>query len=101
MVARPSKLKLDTLKEAQMKDPAISQVVKLMKKEISKDEVKDFHKEAKLLMRELKRLHIDDKGLLRRHAGTIKQIVLPETFRYIVYEKLHRDMGHIGVESTH
>ena len=101
LVARPSKLKLDTLKEAQMKDPAISQVVKLMKKEISKDEVKDFHKEAKLLMRELKRLHIDDKGLLRRHAGTIKQIVLPETLRYIVYEKLHRDMGHIGVERTH
>ena len=32
MVALPSKLKLDTLKEAQMKDSAISQVVKLIRK---------------------------------------------------------------------
>ena len=65
LVARPSKLKLDTLKEAQKKDPAISQVVELIKKEISKDEVKNFHNETKLLMRELERLHIDDKSLLR------------------------------------
>ena len=36
-------------------------------------------------MRELKRLHIEEKGLLRRHAGTIKQIVLPGTLRSLVY----------------
>ena len=97
-MGRQNKLKLSILKEAQMTDPTISKVISFIKKEIPKSDRADFSKEAQLLMRELKRLNIDDKGILRRHVGQIKQLVLPETLRSMVYEKLHRDMGHLGVE---
>ena len=51
------------------------------------------------MMHELNKLHLEKDGLLYRHNGTYKQLVLPVKFRKLVYHQLHEEMGHS--ESEH
>ena len=54
--------------------------------------------EAKLLWREAKRLFVDKNGILCRRTGHLKQIILPQCFKKLIYQHLHQQMGHLGAE---
>ena len=44
-----------------------------------------------------KKLEIN-KGILLRKTGTRSQIVLPGKYCPVVYQELHRKLGHVGAE---
>ncbi len=52
---------------------------------------------VKKLMHEWSRLHLEG-GLLYRRTEQRHQFVLPAQYKQIVFQHLHDDMGHVGVE---
>ena len=57
--------------------------------------------DVKLMLRERKRLYLDDKGILRRRSDSHAQIVLPKSMRHLIYQQLHVEFGHLGVERVY
>ena len=51
-------------------------------------------RETKILHRQIQKLYLED-GVLKRRTAKYVQIVLPETFRKLVYEELHVKLGHL------
>ncbi|KAL9967048.1 hypothetical protein ACROYT_G025206 [Oculina patagonica] len=50
------------------------------------------------LMREWKKLEVDEHGILRRRTSSKIQVVLPHIFIPVVLKELHTEMEHLGVE---
>ncbi|KAI2643775.1 Retrovirus-related Pol polyprotein from transposon 17.6 [Labeo rohita] len=88
-----------TLRKAQRLDPAIGEIIRM--KESNASITNDMRHRAsgpvKKLMHEWSRLHLDD-GLLYRRTEQRRQFVLPAQYKQIVFQHLHNDMGHVGVE---
>ena len=59
-----------------------------------------LNKEAKVLLKQLKKLSIDSNGVLMRETKTYCQIVLPHKFHHVVYSELHAKLGHVGSEKV-
>ena len=85
------------LKDGQLEDKVIREVYRLVEKKqnVSPDQAKKMGKETKILLRQMKKLYIED-GVLKRKTANFVQIVLPEKFRKLVYEELHQQLGHLG-----
>lgn len=89
----------EELRKAQNFDSTIGPVLKLVQQEKLHDADKNaFSRKSQILMREKKRLFLDDDGLLRRQSKEISQLVLPKKYHRRVYFELHEEMGHLGVE---
>ena len=87
---------------AQAEDPAISVVLRLYKKGVilkGKDR-ENLPRRAVQILREWKKLEVDDKGILRRKTSTQYQLVLPAKYQPMVYKELHENMGHLGSEKV-
>ncbi|KAI3353882.1 hypothetical protein L3Q82_005090 [Scortum barcoo] len=56
--------------------------------------------EVRILLRQWRRLYVDDDGVLYRRANGRDQLLLPEEHRETVFRELHEEMGHMGVERT-
>ncbi|KAL0163756.1 hypothetical protein M9458_039509, partial [Cirrhinus mrigala] len=93
------KLSHDELRKAQRLDPAIGEIIRM--KESNASITNDMRHRAsgpvKKLMHEWSRLHLDD-GLLYRRTEQRRQFVLPAQYKQLVFQHLHDDMGHVGVE---
>ena len=51
------------------------------------------------LLRERKKLRLNEEGVLvREAAGGVRQLVIPEGLKKTVYTELHNNMGHLGPE---
>lgn len=87
------------LLQGQLQDPTISHVLQLKKSGGKPDSrVRNMGVNIKQLLREWKRLHVSQEGLLKRKTCT--QIVLPNKYKELVYKYLHCEMGHMGVEQV-
>ena len=78
-------------------DADIMPVIEALKsgKEVDKEKIS---KKTKVLWKDRRKLSIDSKGLLRRQSGELSQIVLPKQLKSLVYQHLHANMGHLGVD---
>ena len=86
------------MKIAQEQDPDIAPIIKIMKGEkLSKSTLSD---NAKLLLRERKKLQLDGNQILKRKCGTSSQMVLPTQYKEMIFKNLHDDMGHIGADKV-
>ena len=91
------------LLRAQMKDPTTRRMIELKHKNV--DQLTDEEKrkesiEVKALLRHWEKLDVDKDGMLCRVAAdrNQKQVVIPPSFRPLVYSELHVDMGYLGAE---
>ncbi|XP_073805423.1 uncharacterized protein [Danio rerio] len=93
------KLSYNELRKAQRLDSAIGEIIRM--KESNASLTNDMRQRAsgpvKKLMHEWSRLHLDD-GLLYRRTEQRRQFVLPAQYKQLVFQHLHNDMGHVGVE---
>ena len=86
------------MKENQEEDTDISAIINLLKiGEVKKDQLTES---GKLLLKEKKKLYLDEDQILRRRSGNHSQIVLPTKLKEMIYKSLHDDMGHIGAEKV-
>ena len=95
------KIKIEDLIDKQMNDPVIGPVYTVVKsgeRVVSRD-LKHWEKGSKLLFRQRKKLKIEN-GILYRNTSFVKQIVLPEEYRPLVYRELHEKLGHLGCEKV-
>ena len=60
-------------------------------------EKKCMNKESVILMKQTKKLSIEE-GVLVRKTAKFKQIVLPQKFHYLVYSELHEKLADLGSE---
>ena len=90
----------DELRSSQQVDSSISPVLKLIQQGMKprKETLNYFSRKSKILLRDRKKLFLDDDGLLRRQYGENSQLVLPQKYHRRVYFELHEQMGHLGVE---
>ena len=92
----------EEIHQAQREDPAISVVLQQFKKGLVPKgrERENLPRRAVQILREWKKLEIDDNGILRRKTSTQYQLVLPEKYQQMVYKELHQNMGHLGLEKV-
>ena len=60
-------------------------------------ELKGTKKDVKILMKQWKKLVIEN-GVLTRKTTSFNQIVLPEKFHSMVYSELHEKLAHLGAD---
>ena len=89
------------LRTAQKEDLVISPIFEMIEKieTLGKAEVKNLNKESKFLLRQSKKLYIED-GILMRKTKIFNQIVLPKTLHNVVYSELHEKLCHLGSEKV-
>lgn len=89
---------------AQDMDPTIGPVKKAMEKNKGLTRSKNDSPETVLLLRESRKLELNDGLLYRVKEKTcgkqIKQLVLPARYRPMVLRSLHDECGHMGMERT-
>ncbi len=56
--------------------------------------------DVRVLLRQWRKLYINDDGILFRKAGDKCQLVIPKEHQQTVFQELHKEMGHLGVERT-
>ncbi len=92
------------LKKLQREDPIISQVIELLESEERlHTSLKGNRPDLQLMLQEWDRFRLKNELLYRTRMSdglTIFQLVLPEVVRPLVLQKLHDDMGHLGIERT-
>ncbi len=93
----------DDVRISQQDDDSIKEVIKLKE---SNWTPKNTNKEKKVMTRGTRRLVqewnklIVEEGILYRHSGNRKQLVLPEKLKPLVLQNLHDNMGHIGADKV-
>lgn len=92
------------LRKLQREDPIISQVIELLEsKERTSTSLKGNNPDLQLMLREWDHFRLRNDLLFRTRMSdgqTVFQLVLPEVVRPLVLQKLHDDMGHLGIERT-
>ncbi|KAI2652210.1 Retrovirus-related Pol polyprotein [Labeo rohita] len=88
--------------ESQKNDPVISRVLqyKVTNQRPTRQRLKTEPTDVKMLLRQWSKLYINDHGILYRKAGRRDQLVLPKEYHQTVFNELHKEMGHLGVERT-
>ena len=84
------------LKEDQAEDEYIKPIIEIMNG--GSKQFLSMPSLSKRLLREKRKLYLDDKGILRRKTKEFDQIVLPLKHRQMIFQTLHTDMGHLGSE---
>lgn len=99
-----SSISEEDMKQKQRADPAINEVIcQLETGETSPPAVRRELPELPILLREIKKLELQNEILYRkRQVGEEPhyQLVLPEELRDMVMQSLHDDMGHLGIDRT-
>ena len=58
-----------------------------------------MNSESRVLMRSFGKLKMSS-GVLFRETAKFRQIVLPSCYHELVYDELHKKMGHVGAEKV-
>ena len=91
------------LVEEQNKDPNISRILQFKNCGI-RPSSKQRRREGPImrqLLYEFDRLFVRDDEILCRKIGDHIQIVLPASLRWLLYQELHENMGHLGHERVY
>jgi hypothetical protein len=88
------------IKTAQKEDEIIRRILDFMSRgKVPNSEERKGEKPRTLtLLRQWGKLRVDQDGILRRKNSSYDQLVLPEKYRHIVYDELHKKMGHLGAD---
>lgn len=91
----------ESVRAAQKEDAPICEVINLKKRGWNPNDKdkRQMGRETRRLIHEWNRL-ILDKGILYRHTGQRKQLVLPSKLKSTVLKHLHDDMGHVGADKV-
>ncbi|KAL9956082.1 hypothetical protein ACROYT_G037505 [Oculina patagonica] len=89
------------LKEAQHSDSAIRRLLFYKTHGIKPGggQLKNEPHGVDKLIREWKKLEVDEHGILRRRTSSKIQLVLPHIFIPVVLKELHTEMGHLGTKA--
>ena len=100
---KPSSLKVIDLTKAQIEDRNISKIIQLKQADSkpSPKQHKVTHPELRQYMYEFDNLFLSKDGLLCRRIGNHEQVVLPQSLCRLVYEELHENMGHLGLDRVY
>lgn len=52
------------------------------------------------MLKQWLKINLDEDGVLRRRTFRREQLVVPESYQPLIFEEMHQDMGHLGVERT-
>ena len=87
--------------EKQQADDAIRMVVDVIRgvKKPNDQQLKG-NTTANLLVQQRRRLELDEDGILWRRSGNLVQLVLPESQKPLIYDHLHKQLGHLGVDKA-
>ena len=89
----------ENIKDSQQKDLDISRVIYFLK---SNEKVtKSESRLTRSLLRDKKKLFIDENGILKRKSNGIEQVVWPQALRHIIYDHLHVNMGHLMTDRVY
>ena len=91
------------LVEEQNKDPNISRILHFKNCGI-RPSSKQQRRECPIMCQslyEFDRLFVRDDGILCRKIGGHSQILLPASLRWLLYQDLHANMGHLGQERVY
>jgi len=91
---------LQEIKEAELKDPTISQVMHYKSHGDRPHEAQLKHEshDVNILVGEWNKQKIDEHGILRQRTSSNLQVVLPKQFIPLVLKELHVEVGHLGME---
>ena len=91
----------DDLRKAQKDDVVISPIFEMVERmeKLSKAELRMLGKESKVLMKERKKLYVEE-GVLMRKTKLFNQIELPKIYHNLVYSELHEKLCHLGSEKV-
>ena len=100
---KPSSLKVIDLKKVQRQDRNISKIIQLKQanSKPSPKQHKDTHPELRQYMYEFHNLFLSKYGLLCRRIRNHEQVVLPESLHQLVYQELHENMSHHGLDRVY
>lgn len=73
---------------------------KMRNRRPSAQELKNESPEFKALVREWGRLEIRADRTMHRKTQTNTQLVLPDVYRPLILNELHKEIGHLGTERT-
>lgn len=89
------------IQRAQREDPNIKEII--TRKETdwvpNEKDKRTMSRETRRLVHEWNKLELEE-GVLYRHSGTRRQLVLPQKLKPLVLKNLHNDMGHVGSEKV-
>ena len=89
------------LRRAQEEDPVLGKVREfIITKRWPRTKSRDRRDDFTVLLKERKRLYVDNSGVMHRKTATGAQLLLPKKFQTLVFKELHEEMGHLGVERT-
>lgn len=91
----------EDIRASQQDDISIKEVIKLKESSwIPNSKEKNvMTKGTRRLVQEWNKLVVEE-GILYRHSGNRKQLVLPEKLKPLVLKNLHDNMGHIGADKV-
>ena len=100
MLQSVGKIDVSKIKRAQEEDSVISVVLPWVKSGTvpSRTERKKLGVVERALVNQLKRLEVNQKGVLVRRSKDGVQVVVPEEYKKLVYAELHEKMGHLGAK---
>ena len=80
-------------------DPTISAILNFVKTENKPtfEQKRKLGRKSRILLNYWKNLKINEKGLLVKDTNNVEQIVLPKSFKKLVFEELHNKMGHFRI----
>ena len=96
----PVKVEQIDLLDAQLEDRDIEPIISYMRISVkpATEDLSHTSSATKLLSYVWNKLFLEKDGMLRRRSGPHTQILLPKSLRPLVYNELHGDMGHLGVD---
>ena len=100
--SNPCFVSIRDIAREQQKEYWIRRVVDIKKSNLPPEEHTKMKepREVRSALRDIENFEVDTTGILYRHSGSIRQLVLPQKLKPLVYSELHVKMGHLGVERT-
>ena len=93
-------LKTVNIKESQEKDPCLKQVEEVIENNIllyHPDKAKE-HLTVKRLLRERRKLKVNNSNILVRKTNNAEQIIIPSSLKWLIFQKFHQNMARLGPE---
>ena len=76
----------------------MGKVIKLLK---PGEKGEDNSPQVKSLLKRRNQLAVGEDGILQRMVDNIKQILIPNSLKGMVFEQLHEEMGHLSTERVY
>ena len=92
----------EKLKSEQMNDEVVGPVYKAVVTGVRPNRKgwSELNSESRVLMRSFAKLKVSGDGVLVRETAKFRQIVLPSCFHELIYDELHKKMGHLSAEKV-